>query len=228
MILVLGAPAAQQTGARNWAGGRPNIIRSRRHARQGGALHRRQSVALAVGGRVSDAARADGLTWLMHRMMAGWRATSFLGVFGLRATALILAARELIELVRTSARRGVRRMLLSKLALQRDWKKAAGRHSLPRHCSQVPRYAGRWPFIGAAAPDGQGGSLVSAARLEKRYEPGPSRGSARAEVSGSRLMIVCFPPFAAILSRLWELQRELASLSRWPSLKAAGALDNLN
>jgi superfamily I DNA and/or RNA helicase len=25
-ILVLGAPAAQQTGARNWAGGRPNIL----------------------------------------------------------------------------------------------------------------------------------------------------------------------------------------------------------
>ena len=73
-------------------------------------------------------------------------------------------------------------MLLSKLALQHDWKKAAGRHSLPRHCSQVPRYAGRWPFIGAAARDWQGGSIVSAARLERRREPAPSRGSARTEV----------------------------------------------
>lgn len=26
VILVLGAPAAQQTGARNWAGGRPNLL----------------------------------------------------------------------------------------------------------------------------------------------------------------------------------------------------------
>jgi hypothetical protein len=31
-----------------------------------------------------------------------------------------------------------------------------------------------------------------------------------------------FPPFAAILLLLWELQRELASLSRWPSPKPVG------
>ena len=36
-------------------------------------------------------------------------------------------------------------------------------------------------------------------------------------------MMLCFSPFAAILLLLWELQRELASLSRWLSLKPVGS-----
>jgi len=38
-------------------------------------------------------------------------------------------------------------LLLSRLTLQHDWKKAAVKKMSPRRQSPVPRYEGRWPFI---------------------------------------------------------------------------------
>jgi hypothetical protein len=55
VILVLGAPAAHQTGARGWAGGRPNLLN--RNSRKGESLRCRQSCALATGWVVQDAGR---------------------------------------------------------------------------------------------------------------------------------------------------------------------------
>ena len=40
-------------------------------------------------------------------------------------------------------------LMLSKLTLQHDWKKAAGKKSSPRRRPPVLRYDGRWPFIGS-------------------------------------------------------------------------------
>lgn len=64
--------------------------------------------------------------------------------------------------------------MLSKLAFHHDCKKAAEKHSRPRHRPQVPRYAGRWPFIGdATASAWLGDGAVHPATGDRRQLVGP-------------------------------------------------------